>query len=73
MAMKGSGYHLNCTMLHKLRISLILLALPVYTHAQISIGTGAAIESPFLMSKAAGGYNHYSAVPAGCSTVYFTR
>lgn len=63
--MEHSINRLNCSMLYRLRLSLLLWVLPIYTYAQISIGAGAAFESPFLMSKAAGGYNHYTGVPAG--------
>lgn len=33
-------------------------------HAQTDLGIGGAFESPFLISKAGGGYNHYTGVPA---------
>jgi len=60
-------------MLHRLWIFIMFLLLPICTQAQISIGAGAAFESPFLMSKAAGGYNHYTGVPAGRLAIVYEQ
>lgn len=46
-------------------ILVLIGILPGVCKAQIDLGIGAAFESPFLLSNASGGYNHYTGVPAG--------
>jgi hypothetical protein len=59
---KPVSIQLNCGMKQWLLILVVLFSTDV--SAQTDIGIGGAFESPFLISKAGGGYNHYTGVPA---------